>query len=78
MLFMAKIDELKAELGMLKFWLGIFVATFLTIAGWTALNYQKAELILLFGAGLCLIALVIAVHLTNKKIKAKIKDISKE
>ncbi|EMC8720068.1 hypothetical protein VMZ54_001881 [Campylobacter coli] len=49
--FMAKIDELKEELGILKFWLGIVVATILALIGWIATNYQKADWLILVGAG---------------------------
>ena len=48
---MAKIDELKEELGILKFWLGIVAATILALIGWIATNYQKADWLILVGAG---------------------------
>ena len=37
---MPKLDEAKERLGLLKFWLGIFVATFIAIGGWCATNYK--------------------------------------
>lgn len=38
-----KIDKKKEKIGLLKFWLGVAVATFLAIAGWIATNIVKAE-----------------------------------
>ena len=75
---MAKIDELKEELGILKFWLGIAVATLLALAGWVATNYQKTEWFIILGAVVCILISVIAIHILNKAIRKKIKDIGKE
>ena len=38
---MGKIDKIKEKINLLKFWLGIFVATFLAIIGWGVTNYAK-------------------------------------
>lgn len=74
---MAKIDELKEELGILKFWLGIAVATLLALAGWVATNYQKTEWFMIVGAFVCMLVAVCLIYLINKKIRAKIKEIGK-
>lgn len=37
---MAKLDEAKERLGLLKFWLGAFVACFVGIGAWCATNYK--------------------------------------
>ncbi|EAI3581728.1 TPA: hypothetical protein VCM63_001950 [Campylobacter coli] len=74
---MAKIDELKEELGILKFWLGITVATLLALIGWSATNYQKADWFLLVGAVICIFIAIGFLIVINKKIKAKIKEIGK-
>lgn len=75
---MAKIDALKEELGILKFWLGIAVATLLALAGWVATNYQKTEWFIILGAVVCMLISVIAIYILNKAIRKKIKDIGKE
>lgn len=74
---MAKIDSLKEELGILKFWLGIIVATLLALTGWTITNYQKTEWFIIIGAIICIITAFFLVCILNKKIKAKIKEIEK-
>ncbi|EPN3000698.1 hypothetical protein ACTWU3_002035 [Campylobacter coli] len=75
--FMAKIDELKEELRILKFWLGIVVATILALIGWIATNYQKADWLILVGAGFSIFISICFLIIINKKIKAKIKEIGK-
>ncbi len=72
---MAKIDKLKEELGILKFWLGVLVATFLALVGWFATNYQRAEILLFIGALVCILFTLIGIYIVNKKIKLKIKEI---
>ena len=74
---MARIDELKEELGILKFWLGIAVATLLALAGWIATNYQNTEWFMVIGAFVCMLVAIVSSYLINRKIKAKIKEIGK-
>ena len=74
---MAKIDELKERLTMLRFWLGILVATFLAIAGWSITNYQKVEAWLIIGALVLLCFCVVIAFFINKAIDKKCKEIGK-
>ncbi|WP_394954334.1 hypothetical protein [uncultured Helicobacter sp.] len=74
---MAKIDELKERLTMLRFWLGIVVATFLAIAGWSITNYQKVETWLIIGALVLLCFCVVIAFFINKAIDKKCKEIGK-
>nr|CDL66958.1 unnamed protein product [uncultured bacterium] len=74
---MAKIDELKEELGILKFWLGIVVATLLALMSWIATSYKEADLFLLVSAIVCVFVSIVLLIIVNKKIKAKIKEIGK-
>lgn len=74
---MAKIDSLKEELGILKFWLGIVVATLLALTGWTITNHQKAEWLIIIGAIVCIFVAIVLLYVINKKIKTKIKEIEK-
>ncbi len=62
---------------MLRFWLGIVVATFLAIAGWSITNYQKVELWLIIGALVLLCFLVVIAFFINKAIDKKCKEIGK-
>ena len=74
---MAKIDELKERLTMLRFWLGIVVATFLAISGWCITNYTRTDLWLIICALLLLFFLLIIAFFINKAIDKKCKDIGK-
>lgn len=40
---MSKLDEKKERLGLLKFWLGVIVGSFLANVAWLATNYNKTE-----------------------------------
>lgn len=41
---MPKLEGSEEDLSILRFWLGISVASFLAIIGWIVANYNKAEL----------------------------------
>lgn len=75
---MVEIDGLKEELGLLKFWQGISVVTFISLIGFIATNYKKAELIILILASLALIFCFSFIIILNIKIKNKINEIRKE
>ncbi|MGX3043980.1 hypothetical protein [Helicobacter sp. T3_23-1056] len=74
---MAKIDEIKERLTMLRFWLGIVVATFLAISGWCITSYAVAHLLLLAGAVILLFFLLVIAFFINKAIDKKCRDIGK-
>lgn len=58
---MSKKSEIKEQISIFKFWLGIVVATFLAIVGWVATNYQRAETWLLIASSvLCIIFVGVA------------------
>ena len=66
---MAKLDEAKERLGLLKFWLGIIVGSFLANVAWLATNYNKAEMLIIIGAILVCIGLIVGFVIINKKIE---------
>ena len=72
---MPKLDEAKERLGLLKFWLGIVVGSFLANVAWLATNYNKAETLIIVGSILSLIVLSVAFLIINKKIEKKLKEI---
>lgn len=72
---MPKLDGLKEDLGILKFWLSIAVASFLAVIGWLVTNYNKAELWLVITAVILLLGFAIVVFLINKKMRKIIKRI---
>lgn len=73
---MPKLDEAKERLGLLKFWLGIFVATFIGLASWIATHYENYNNpVIFYGACICAIMLLILIFLGNKKSKNILKEI---
>ena len=72
---MAKIDKIKAIIDVLKFWLGIAVATLLAVAGWLVLNYDKQGWFIIAGAVVCLCACGIAIFCISRSLMRKINDL---
>ncbi|MGX2983605.1 hypothetical protein [Helicobacter sp. 23-1045] len=70
---MSKKDEVKAQIGIFKFWLGVVVATLLALIGWCATNYQNVEtwllILSLVLSFVCFILIVWIYNKINKKIK---------
>ncbi len=72
---MPKLDGLKEDLAILKFWLGIVVASFLAIIGWLATNYNKSELWIIISSIILLFVFAFIAFLINKKMRKIIKQI---
>ncbi|MCI6343388.1 MAG: hypothetical protein MSH30_03845 [Campylobacter sp.] len=74
---MAKLDEAKERLGLLKFWLGVFVACFVSICAWCATNYKLFnEAYVLFCLAVLLdIVLLVIIYKLNKESKNILKEI---
>lgn len=72
---MPKLDGLKEDLAILKFWLGIVVASFLAIIGWLATNYNKSELWIIISSIVLLFVFAFIAFLINKKMRKIIKQI---
>lgn len=72
---MSKIDKVKEKIAILKFWLGIAVATFLAIIGWSITNYSRIEILLLILSFLATIVLGIAIILLSRMINKKINEL---
>ncbi|ELE7459369.1 hypothetical protein RB912_001793 [Campylobacter upsaliensis] len=69
---MSKLDREKEKIGILKFWLGIVVGTFLAVAGYCVTNYAKMDLYLLVASGFLLLFLIVSALIVSKKIDKKI------
>ncbi|MCH5314251.1 MAG: hypothetical protein J1E28_07690, partial [Helicobacter sp.] len=74
-LFLSKIDKAKEKIAILKFWLGIAVATFLAIIGWSVTNYSKIEVWLLILGFFAMIILGIAIVFLSRLINKKIDEL---
>ncbi|MGP1561299.1 MAG: hypothetical protein ACTTIC_04335 [Helicobacteraceae bacterium] len=72
---MPKLDEAKERLGLLKFWLGIIVGSFLANVAWLATNYNEAETLIIVGSILVVVGLIASFLIINKKIEKKLKEI---
>lgn len=72
---MAKIDKHKERLTMLRFWLGIVVATLLAIIGWSITNFSKLETWLLLLSLLSIVFLVLVVIWLSIYIDKKIDEL---
>nr|MBP3725228.1 hypothetical protein [Campylobacter sp.] len=75
---MPKLDELKEQLGMLKFWLGVVVGVMTAMCGWVASNYAKIDILFLLLSVIILIILALSVIKINILINKKIRQIGRE
>ncbi|OCS08295.1 hypothetical protein CFTD6783_09230, partial [Campylobacter fetus subsp. testudinum] len=65
----------KERLGLLKFWLGIIVGSFLANVAWLATNYTKTDSLIMIGSILVIVGLIIAFVIISRKIEVKLKEI---
>jgi len=56
----------------MKLWLGIFVVTDISLVGWFAANYSKAEFLLLLLDMSAILAVSVLIWVFNRKIEAHI------
>lgn len=73
---MPKLDEAKERLGLLKFWLGIFVAIFLALISWIATHYKNIDdKFIFYSACICSIILLVLIYFANKQSRKILKEI---
>lgn len=72
---MSKIDKIKEEIGWLKVVFAILVATDISLIGWIAQNYQKAESFLTVLCGIAVVIVSVAVIRVNKIAYKKIDEL---
>ncbi len=74
---MTEIDGAKEEIAYLKLWLGIMIATGLSLIGWLLGNFLSAHR-LLVGSGLVgLLSIGCGCLALHRKIKAKIDEVKR-
>lgn len=70
---MAKIDALKEQLKILRFWLGSAMAIMVAIIGWLITSYEKISSLLVIASIVVIVALffgiIVISIIMNKKIK---------
>lgn len=74
---MSKKDDIKEQIGMLKFWLGVVVGVLLAIIGWDVTNFETAKVWLLVASLITSIFCLILIIFILKKINKKIQKIRK-
>ena len=74
---MSKKDDIKEQIGMLKFWLGVVVGVLLAIIGWVVTNFETAKVWLLAASLITSIFCLILIIFILKKINKKIQKIRK-
>ena len=74
---MSKKDDIKEQIGMLKFWLGVLVATLLAIIGWAITNYESARGWLLIAAPVASVFILVLIVWILKMIDKNRKKLRK-
>lgn len=72
---MAKIDKVKETINILKFWLGIAVATLLALSGWLVLHYDKTDWFIVLGSVVCVAICATAIYYISKIIMSQIQEL---
>ena len=75
---MSKKNEVKEEIGVLKFWLGILVGIIVAVIGWVATSYKTADMsLLIVSLVICVNFMILAVLLQIKIFKKirKLRDL---
>lgn len=74
---MAKMDKLKEQLKILRFWLGSAMAIMVAILGWLITSYPKISNSLMLFAILAVIALLLVIILLSVIMNKKCETIGK-
>ena len=72
---MAKVDEIKEEIGWLKIIFGILTAVDISVLGWLSKNYSTSNNILLFIALIVIVISTFGIVVVNKKAYLKIRQL---
>lgn len=74
---MAKMDKLKEQLKILRFWLGSAMAIMVAVLGWLITNYPKISNLLILGAVLVIVALLLVIIVLSVIMHKKCESIGK-
>jgi len=72
---MAKIDQIKEEIGWLKVIFGILTAIDISLLGWLVQNIENITLLLQITAIIFIIAITIGIIVVNKKAYKKMREL---
>lgn len=69
---MSKLDRAKEQIAYLKLWLGILVATIISLTGWLISNFQTVHWVLIIASILALLSIGFAGYSIHRRIEEKI------
>ncbi|MBI3066614.1 MAG: hypothetical protein HYY82_16965 [Deltaproteobacteria bacterium] len=72
---MSELDVAKEQIAYLKFWLGIFVVTDISLFAWVLSNVGSATLLLLFGGCFAIVATTLGIVLLHRRIERQIESL---
>ena len=72
---MAKLDAVKEEISYLKLWLGVAVATGISILAWLLNNFRSANRLFIAGALIGFLAMVSGGIALHRRINSKIDEL---
>ena len=72
---MSELDVAKEQIAYLKFWLGIFVVTDISLFGWVLSNVGSATLLLVFGGCFAIVATTVGIVLLHRRIEGQIEGL---
>ena len=72
---MGKIDKEKEEIGWIKFWIGVSVASIMGLISWFVNNYETANQIMLILDIVSVLAIAFFIVMLNKTGLKKIKEL---
>lgn len=70
---MSELEEIREQIAYLKLWLGISIASGISLLGWLFANSQSADRILLFSGLLAIIGIIVGIFLLDRRIRRKIR-----
>ena len=72
---MSKLDVAKEQIAYLKLWLGILIASAISLTGWLLSNIRSAERLLTGSASLLLAVMGFGCYALHRKIGSKIAEL---
>ena len=72
---MSKLDRAKEQIAYLKLWLGILIATIISLTGWLISNFQQVHRSLILAAILSLLMISLGGYRIHRRIEEKITSL---
>ncbi len=72
---MLKLDAVKEEIAYLKLWLGIMVATWISVVGWLIGNFRSAQRLVVATAIVGVVSIAFFCRALHRRIDSKIDEI---